>query len=79
MFRRGFRRGMSAEAQEIRQWLQDNLHVQAEARSGAPARKPVLPTHCPGCGGPVRANEVDWIDEATAECNWCGSAVRAEE
>jgi hypothetical protein len=46
--------------------------------ASAPTKKPVLPTKCPGCGGPVRADEVDWIDEVTAECNWCGSPVRAE-
>ena len=30
--------------------------------------KPVLPTHCPACGGPLRSDEADWIDEITAEC-----------
>lgn len=82
--------GMSAEAQEIAQWLKASLPpalnavegVQPEAGRGAvaaSARRPILPTHCPGCGGPVRADEVDWVDEVTAECNWCGSPVRAEE
>jgi hypothetical protein len=81
--------GMSAEAQEISQWLATSLPpalsavegVQNEARMespAAPAKKPILPTHCPGCGGPVRADDVDWLDDVTAECNWCGSPVRAE-
>ena len=24
--------------------------------------KPVLPTNCPGCGGPIRADEVEWVE-----------------
>ena len=42
------------------------------------AAKRVLPTHCPGCGAPIRSDEVEWADEVTAECPYCGSAVRAE-
>lgn len=73
--------GLSAEAQEIAQWLEARLPVRPETAGGAfaaPARKPILPTHCPGCGGPVRADEVEWLDDLTAECTWCGSPVRAE-
>ena len=72
--------GMAAEAQEITGWLKTSLPAGSAAMGAAPApaKKPVLPTHCSGCGGPVRADEVDWIDEVTAECNWCGSPVRAE-
>ena len=80
--------GMSAEAQEIAQWLQTSLPPalsaveggQPETRAGAPtasAKKPVLPTNCPSCGGLVRADDVDWIDGITAECDWCGSPIRA--
>ena len=72
--------GMTAEAQEISQWMQKNAIASSAGMAGAPApaKKPILPTHCPGCGGPVRADAVDWIDEVTAECNWCGSPVRGE-
>lgn len=71
--------GMAVEAQEISQWLQKNAPAgMANASAPAPAKKPVLPTHCPGCGGPLRADDVDWIDDVTAECNWCGSPVRGE-
>ena len=72
-------RGMSAEAQEIAQWLKTSMPAASSGtRMGAavPTKKPVLPTHCPGCGGPVRADDVDWVDEVTAECNWCGSPLR---
>lgn len=36
-----------------------------------------LPAACPSCGGTLRADEVDWIDDATAECSWCGTPVIA--
>jgi len=74
-------RGMSAEAQEIRQWLASRFPVQSGAtRGGAAAstKRPLLPTKCPECGGAVRADEADWIDEVTVECDYCGSAIRAE-
>lgn len=45
------------------------------AGAAAPRRLP-LPTHCPGCGAPVRPDEVDWLDDVTAECEYCGSPVR---
>jgi endogenous inhibitor of DNA gyrase (YacG/DUF329 family) len=47
--------------------------------SAIPARKPILPTHCPACGGTVRPDEVEWLDEITAECAYCGSPVREDD
>lgn len=74
--------GMSTEAQEIAGWLKTVLPAAPEGTRMGPAatsaRKPLLPARCPGCGGTVRADEVDWLDEATAECTWCGSPLRAE-
>ncbi|MBI4771264.1 MAG: hypothetical protein HY784_12865, partial [Chloroflexi bacterium] len=36
-----------------------------------------LPAHCPQCGSPLHPDEVEWLDERTAECEYCGSVVRA--
>lgn len=36
-----------------------------------------LPTRCASCNGPVRADQVVWIDERSAECAYCGSVVEA--
>ncbi|MFQ5616951.1 MAG: hypothetical protein ACE5GO_10910 [Anaerolineales bacterium] len=41
------------------------------------ARRGELPTHCATCGGPLRPDEVDWLDASTAECPYCGSPVKA--
>jgi hypothetical protein len=73
--------GMTTESQEIAAWLKTVMPSASAGIAGTaptPAKKPILPTHCPGCGGPVRADEVDWLDDVTAECNWCGNPVRAE-
>jgi hypothetical protein len=43
--------------------------------SPAPHQSP-LPTHCPNCGAGIRSDEVQWIDESTAECTYCGSPIR---
>lgn len=35
-----------------------------------------LPAACPQCGGPVRSDEVDWIDPGSAECPYCGAVLQ---
>lgn len=68
-------RGLTAEAEEIAGMLGANLPQELPAES-ASARRPVLPTHCPSCGAAVRPNEVEWLDDVTAECDYCGSPLR---
>jgi len=75
--------GMSQEAQEISDYLKATLPslpanqpgMQSFTRERTRSR---IPTVCPGCGGPLRSDEVEWLDETTAECPYCGSAVRGE-
>ena len=38
-----------------------------------------LPVMCPQCGGPMRSDEVEWIDQHSAECNYCGGVVQGKE
>jgi hypothetical protein len=73
-------RGLTAEAQQIEATLTVNLPVGFVPGPGSGAEKsmPLLPTNCPGCGGNLRSDEVEWVDELTAECPYCGSAVRAQ-
>jgi hypothetical protein len=72
-------RGLNAEAAEIEALLKGAIPTSfVAAPAAAPARPRLLPTSCPGCGGPLRSDEVEWADEATAECPFCGGAVRAE-
>jgi hypothetical protein len=52
---------------------------QVGAAQKAPAQaRGTLPTRCPSCSGPVRSDEVSWVDDRTAECTYCGLPIRAE-
>jgi hypothetical protein len=70
--------GLNAEADEIFSLLNANLPKGVPSEVSTPAKRPVLPTHCPSCGAAVRPNEVEWLDDVTAECAYCGSPVRGE-
>lgn len=73
--------GFQAQADALEQDAQARLaevglslgNVPAEP---APQPQGHLPPACPHCGGPLRADEADWIDSTTAECPYCGSAVQ---
>ena len=70
-------RGLEAEAAEIEAWMKSAESTAPESTADQ-VKRPVLPTHCPSCGAGLRRDEVEWLDEVTAECDYCGSPVRAE-
>jgi hypothetical protein len=75
-------RGWTQQAEEVAAWLNATLAGAPLEASSAPqaaqvVRPPLLPTHCPQCGGALHSGEVEWIDSHTAECGYCGSPVRA--
>ena len=37
-----------------------------------------LPPSCPQCGAPVRGDEIEWINQYSAECIYCGSIIQIE-
>jgi len=67
-------RELKNESAEIETWLKDVLPSAPSFDS--PVKRPVLPTHCPSCGAGVRPEEVEWLDDVTAECAYCGSPIR---
>ena len=70
-------RGLAEEAAEIEAWMTIPEASASETESSeAQAKRPVLPTHCLSCGAAVRPDEVEWLDEVTAECDYCGSPIR---
>lgn len=71
--------GLGDQAGQIEQILETKLALASvPGMSSGPVKpKPILPTNCPGCGAPLRSDEVEWLDEATAGCPFCGSSVRA--
>ena len=68
-------RGLSAEASEVESLLK-NLSPSIPVIESPPAKKPILPTHCPSCGASLRPDEFEWLDDVTAQCAYCGSPVR---
>ncbi|MBC8333790.1 MAG: tetratricopeptide repeat protein [Anaerolineales bacterium] len=70
--------GHTTQAEEIADYLSNNLPEKTAHTQRTSHKKATLPTHCPGCGAPLRADEVDWIDDHTAECIYCSSPVRGE-
>jgi hypothetical protein len=71
-------RNLTEEAAEITDLIGANQPPEGLTNPETQTRKPLLPTHCPNCGGPIRPDEVEWLDEATAECAFCGSPVRGD-
>ncbi len=69
-------RGFSKEAAQISGYVKTLVPALSAADAGGTAKRPLLPTRCPGCGAPIRPDEVEWIDELTASCAYCGTSVR---
>jgi hypothetical protein len=73
-------RGLSAEATEMEAWVKNmSPSLPAMDMQPTPAKRPTLPTHCPSCGAALKPDEVDWLDDVTAECAYCGSPVRESD
>jgi len=66
--------GLKDEAVEIQAWLKRTLTEVPTTRW--PENLATLPKLCPSCGAPLRPDDVDWVDNNTAECGYCGNAVR---
>jgi hypothetical protein len=64
---------------EIPGWNESVAALKAEAAAPAAEGQPTLPTHCGQCGAVVRPDEIEWIDNQTAECAYCGSPIRPEK
>jgi hypothetical protein len=75
-------RGLGREADQVAHYLADLVPGfdgdAAPASRPASPHRPLLPTHCPGCGAPLRPDEVEWLDDVTAACEYCGSPVHEQ-
>jgi hypothetical protein len=75
--------GHPQEAEEVKKFLANVPEAArpSDVSSAAPAQAahPSLPTNCPQCGAVVRSDEVEWIDDQTVECAYCGSPIRPEK
>ncbi len=72
--------GHVAEADALERELRSlapGLTISAAAPPSPPARLH-LPAKCPYCGGSVHPDAVEWMDEASAACEYCGSTLQAQ-
>jgi hypothetical protein len=67
--------GLSQSAQKISTWL-EKLPTLVGNPTIFSTHHPELPLKCPSCGAPVNPPQVNWLDEVTAECDFCGSPFR---
>lgn len=84
-------KGYQAEAEALRQEVEARLaEIPPERRqppgarpagwspfAGPPAARRELPAKCSACGGPVKPDDVTWLDPRSAECPYCGSVLKA--
>ena len=66
--------GLKSEAANLELWLR-KLAPPLPSFEAQKIDRPVLPTRCPSCGAALKPDEVEWLDERTAECAYCGSPV----
>jgi len=71
-------RGMNSASQK----LQDEFGSQIGSiptRQSPPVAPSTgrLPTTCPQCGGPIHRDAVDWVDNRTIECAYCGALIQS--
>jgi hypothetical protein len=74
--------GFTAEAEMLQKEFGTQLGHLAATPAGPSAAAEAqpqgqLPAKCPSCNGPIRRDEVDWIDAQTAECPYCGNTLQA--
>ena len=75
-------KGLTTESAQLKASLEEilpeNYDRVAEVKSKLEKKHPLLPANCPNCSGTIMSKEVIWMDEVTAACLYCGSAIRAE-
>lgn len=73
-------RGLTDEGREIQNWLKTIMPAKSILETLPPlTQRTNLPTHCPQCSAAIKPDEVEWLDDVTAECGYCGSPVREEQ
>jgi hypothetical protein len=76
-------RGLSVEADQLQRAMAASLGAVPATTITAPVAVR-LPAQCPQCSGPIRPDEVEWMQAAgadsqpAAECPYCGSAIYPE-
>ena len=71
-------KGMASAAQTLTNEFESQMDsVPARQTVSAPNHPEGLPVACPQCGGPIRPDEADWVDEHTIQCVYCGAMIQS--
>jgi hypothetical protein len=70
-------KGYTSEADALFQGAPVSAGEPLPEAEPAPSRA-ALPGKCPHCGGAARSDDVEWIDEASAECAFCGGVIKTQ-
>jgi tetratricopeptide (TPR) repeat protein len=69
--------GYKAEADQLRAELERMKAGKPIPEIAFPTSKVKLPSKCPYCGGSILPDEVEWFDEVTPGCSYCGSPLQS--
>ena len=69
-------KGMKNSASALQNEFGNRVGPMPSHPAQASAKRGLLPTNCPKCGAPVHGDDAAWIDDQTAECDYCGAAIR---
>jgi hypothetical protein len=70
-------RGMAASAAQLEKEFGNLIgSIPSPTQTPGPQAHGRLPSSCPQCGAPARSDEVDWIDNTSAECIFCGGVIQ---
>lgn len=69
--------GYQAEADQLRSELETLKAGKSIPVIQSLPSRPGLPAKCPYCGGNILPDEVEWLDEMTPGCSYCGSPLQS--
>jgi hypothetical protein len=73
-------KGMNAASDALRREYGVQMPAQLVATQPANLQhRGILPISCPKCGAAVHSDSVDWVDDSTAECEYCGTLIQVEK
>ncbi len=72
--------GFEEEAKQLEPSIRDLLSKAQQSGVSTQTRKslPILPSICPKCGAAIHPEEVEWINNWQAICDYCGSILQAK-
>jgi hypothetical protein len=71
-------KGMNSAEKTLKSEFGSKVGVMPQNQPPTVSHKGHLPTNCTKCGAPIHKEDINWVDDQTVECDYCGSLIRAE-